>query len=504
MRLLRPRRPSHFTCSLLFRRASVRAPQPQEETLMNKAAASIFLCLALLAIVACSVQKYRAAPLSPSQSEARLERRSLSDPGLRNFLDSNSSIPPDSWPLKSWNFASLTLAALYFNPAIEIAQAQAATAAAGMLTAAARPNPTFSLQPGIPSPYLLGLNLSFPIQTAGKRGYQIIEAQNLSQSARFSLADSAWKVRSNLRAALLEYLSALQNLKHARAQSTIQSSRVQFLETRLAVGEIARPQVDLEQLRLAHFRLATLAAQAQVAQSRAALAASIGLPVSALDGLDFSWPRIEHPPSPTSLPPSSLRRDAVLNRFDVREALSNYAASEAALQLAIARQYPDLQIGPGYAYEESNSYFTLGLSLALPILNRNQGPIAQAEARRRQMAASFLAAQAQAIAQSDAASARYSSAWKQWLAAKALVNRQSLQARMARVTFDAGESGPLPLNSQLLESSLASSTESAALFRVQAALGDLENAVQRPLGPGGLPLLGPQSPALQDHPKEIK
>jgi outer membrane protein, heavy metal efflux system len=79
-----------------------------------------------------------------------------------------------------------------------------------------------------------------------------------------------------------------------------------------------------------------------------------------------------------------IQRDAVLNRLDVRRALAQYAAAEADLQLEIAKQYPDIQIGPGYTYEEGHSYFTLGLSATLPVFNRNQGPIAEAEARRRE------------------------------------------------------------------------------------------------------------------------
>src|SRR5207245_732636 len=144
-------------------------------------------------------------------------------------------------------------------------------------------------------------------------------------------------------------------------------------------------------------------AEGQLAEAKAALAGAIGIPVAGLQGFDFSWPDLDSPPSADSLSPQEIQRDAVLNRLDVRRALAQYAAAEADLQLEISKQYPDVQIGPGYTYEEKNSFFTLGLSTTLPIFNRNQGPIAEGEARRKGAAATFLEKQAQVIAGSERA-----------------------------------------------------------------------------------------------------
>src|SRR6202790_2661995 len=108
-----------------------------------------------------------------------------------------------------------------------------------------------------------------------------------------------------------------------------------------------------------------------------------------------------------------MQRDAVVNRLDVRRSLAQYAAAEDDLQLEIAKQYPDVQIGPGYTYEEKNNFFTLGVSTTLPIFNRNQGPIAEAEARRKEAAASFLEKQAQVIAAVERALAVYTATLKE-------------------------------------------------------------------------------------------
>ena len=471
---------------------------------MNIHKALTFVCFFALALAGCAIQKYRPAPISPTETAAKFEGRTLDDSGLREFLKENLGHDYPTWPPKTWDLRLLTYAAFYFSPAMEMARAQASGAEAGVITAGARPNPTLSVQPGVPSPYLFSLGFAVPIQTAGKRGYQILQARHLSEAARFNVANTAWKVRSAVRIALLDYLVAVRSLDQMRSQESVLSDRVRLVGKRLAVGEIPRPEVDLARIDLANTRLAVLSDQSQISQTRAVLAATIGVPVSALNGVEFSWPSFENPPSPDSLTSEGMQREAVLNRLDVREALAKYAAAEASLQLEIARQYPDVQIGPGYAYEETNSFFTLRLSATLPIFNRNQGPIAEAEARRREAAANFLATQAQVIAESEAASARYSGAWRELVETKALLKLHNDRVRSAENSFKTGETGPLPLSGELLQRVLAASAKLAALSRAQLALGSLENAIERPLEPGDLPPLGPQSPALKNHSKEIK
>jgi cobalt-zinc-cadmium efflux system outer membrane protein len=476
-----------------------------ENRLMKPTKILILFCMVFTLLSGCAVQRYRAAPLSPAESATRLESRNLQDPGLRAFVKENLGHAVSAWPPKSWDLNSLTLAALYFNPEMAIAQAQTEVAKAAVITAGARPNPTVGVTPGVPSPYLFGLAFAIPIQTAGKRGYQILQARDLSEAARFKLANTAWKVHSAVRAALLDYLIAVRSLNQTRSQQGVLSERVQLLEKRLAVGEIPRPEVDSARIELANTRLAVVSGESQISQARAALAAAIGVPVSALNGLEFSWPDFANPPNAASFSSQEMQRAAVLNRLDVRQALAEYAAEEANLQLQIARQYPDIQIGPGYQYEEGNSFFTLGLSVTLPIFNRNQGPIAEAEARRKEAAANFLSTQARAIADSEAALTRYSGAWNELAETEDLLKLHAGRVQLAKNAFNAGESGPLPLNSELLQDVLAGGAELAALYRTQSALGNLEDAIERPLDPDeAMPALGPEPTALENHTKEKK
>ena len=58
--------------------------------------------------------------------------------------------------------------------------------------------------------------------------------------------------------------------------------------------------------------------------------------------------------------------------------LAEYQASQSALQLEIARQYPDVQLGPGYEFDQGDNKWMLGLGVTLPVFNQNQGAIAAA------------------------------------------------------------------------------------------------------------------------------
>jgi len=278
-----------------------------------------------------------------------------------------------------------------------------------------------------------------------------------------------------------------------------------MLERRFSVGEIPRPEVGLARIELSKTHLAINSAEGRLGETKAALAASIGIPVAGLQGLDFKWPDLDSPPSAESLLPAEIQRDAVLNRLDVRRSLAQYAAAEADLQLEISKQYPDLQIGPGYTYEERNSFFVIGFSTTLPLFNRNQGPIAEAEARRKEAGASFLEKQAQVIAGGERALALYTAALKEVAEADQFLRKlQDAQLRMTQDAVRVGEEDRLSLNGVQIQSSVLARARLDALARAQSALGELEDAVQRPLDPGDAFSISPESPALSKLPKESK
>ena len=459
-----------------------------------------FLVPVLLA--GCSAQQYKPAPLSPEASAAALESRSLADPGLRSFEDSHLGHRASEWPPGTWDFQSLSLAALYFNTELDAARARVAAARAELVTAGARPNPTLGITPGIPSPYLLTLDLSFPLETAGKRRYRIESAQSSVLAAQFDLAQSAWTVRNAVRASMLEDLVAVRTAELLRAEAKTREDQVALLDRMASLGEVTRLQADAARIELSKARAAVGAGESQAAEAGAAMAAAIGVPAAALQDVHLSWPDMNEPPAVASLPVAEIRREAVINRLDVRSALERYAAAEADLRVQIARQYPDIDIGPGYSYEEKQSYFTLGFSAAIPMFDRNRGPIAEAEARRLSAAAAFQATQADVISRSERSLAVYTAALAELEEAARLEELTAARQRAIRESVRAGEDGRLELDDADLEQLIASRTELESVARAQRALGELEDAVQRPLTPGDRLPAGVSVEALGQKPEE--
>ena len=440
-------------------------------------------CLSLLMATGCAIHKYRPAPISTASSLAVFEERSLSDTGLKQFIENNTHQTLESWPLRTWNIDQLTLAAYYYSPDLDLARANVANAEAGTLTAGARPNPTIGVGAGYEtspeSPYLWNLDFTLPIETAGKRGYRVLEARQLTEASRLALAEAAWQVRMKVRTALLEYLISERQVGVLEAEEKARGQQVHLLQRRLDAGEIARPELNGAELDLTNIRLALRAAQGSIDTNRGALAAAIGIPVSSLAEHDFIWPKLEAP-SPVST--QDIQRQAALNRLDLRQALAEYQASEANLRLQIAKQYPDLQLAPNASHQEGFNNVALGVVLELPILNQNQGPIAEAEARRKQVAAHFHALQTEAIAEANGALASYKTALAQLMEADTGLNtvQQNLERQAAR-SVQRGEEDRIFLTAVQIQAAITARAHLDALHNTQLALGALENAIQRPL-----------------------
>lgn len=457
-------------------------------------------------LIGCAARKYRPEPITPAASAARLESRSLDDPTLRKFIQTNLGRTPPT----VWDPAALTLAAIYYSPDLRIARATLKNAEAAIITAGARPNPSIHVGPGYSSPpdspLFFESAFNLPIETAGKRGYRILQAARQADSARLQLAEAGWQVVARVHSAVLGLLIAQRNLALIQQEQSIRTELVRLTEAQVNAGELASPILASARIDLTNVTLQTHAAEGQLQQARADLAAAIGVPESALNGVQFSWPSLDHPPDDQAVSGENIQRVAVLNRLDLQALLADYAAAEAALRLEVAKQYPDIQLGPGYNFEEGNNDYILGLSVTLPILNRNQGPIAQAEAQREKAAAVFSALQLQVIAQSRSALVAYKSALAQLREADRLVAQQAQRERLARRSFDLGESDKLTLTGVLLQTTTTERARLDPLNRARITLGNLENAVQRPLEPAWhVPLLPSVEHAgtelLQEPPK---
>ncbi len=443
------------------------------------------LGLAVVMAAAGACVRYHARPIEPAKAMEEFEARRLEARELGDFLVRSGEVK--EWPPAAWDLKALTLAALYYHPDMDIARAQFGAARGGVVTAGERPNPTLGLLTGFNSttprsemaPWIPEVSLDIPIEVAGKRGIRIAQARKLAEAARWDVLTTAWEVRSRLSGALLEVWSAGEKATLLSEQEKLQAETVRLLEVQKDAGEAS--VYDLTQARVAldNARLAAVEGVRAGEEAMAHLASALGLPRRALDGVRLSFDAFRAI-SP-DIPAGEVRHHALLNRSDILAALAAYAASEAALRLEIAKQYPDLHLGPDYQLDQTNSKWTLGLSFELPILSRNRGPIAEAKARREESAARFLAVQSQAIGELDAAVEDCRAAVLKAGAAEDLLANLTVQERAARARRELGEISGLEFLGVRLELNAGAQARLEALVQAQEAVGRLENAAQSPL-----------------------
>lgn len=218
----------------------------------------------------------------------------------------------------------------------------------------------------------------------------------------------------------------------------------------------------------------------------------------ALDGVALSLDSFDRPAQPGhQAMAGQLRRMALLNRSDVQGLLQEYEAAQSALQLQVASQFPNVTLGPGYTYDQGDNKYSLDVSAELPIFNRNQGPIAEAQASRTEAVARFVALQARIIGAIDAATASYRAASDTLSTADALLNGAEGRERQIARSFRAGQIDRPTLVTAQLESAAARLSRLDAAVQQRQALGALEDALQQPLfEPGRWPYVPEQNPRL--------
>ena len=427
---------------------------------------------------------FESKPLAPEKSAAQLDARRLADAGLKKFAEQNSGDERKNWPPAKWDLNSLTLAAFYFHPDLAVARAQWRVAEAGLKTAGGQPNPTVTAGPGYnfttagATPWMPFGSLDWPIETAGKRGKRIAEAEKFSESARWSYVSTAWQIRSGVRAALLDFSAAQKRAELLQKQFATQNEISRRQVQRFEAGAIARSELVPAQMALNKTQLELSSAQSKLADARSRLAQALGLPLAALDGIQFETDF--SPANLKDLNSADARRAALIGRSDIRAALADYAAAEENLRLEIAKQFPDLHLNPGYQFDQGDNKWTLGFTFELPVLNQNQGPIAESKARRELAAAKFLQLQSQVIGAIDRAVAGLGAARSQLKTGSALLDMAARQQKSVAAQVKAGAAEQMDLLNAEMEFNSVRLAQLDSEAQLQSAIGALEDALQRP------------------------
>ncbi|KAB2642320.1 MAG: TolC family protein [Verrucomicrobia bacterium] len=415
-----------------------------------------------LPLLACSCTQFthfNAKPLDVDVSAASLTQRRLSR--------------------HSWTLQSLTEYARTHHPDIAVARAKYALAVAAVRSAGERPNPTAALSPQIVTPWTkwiagtYGIDFDWTFETAGKRNQRQLAAHTQVGAAAANVIDTTWKVHSAVRKAFLDVYTAGQRSKLLSDAIAQQAELLAALDDRVKAGSESRSATTQARLLQAQMRLQAAENARLAAIARASLAEALGLGLQGIDGADFSFAAFES--SSHSVPG---KHQALTHRADVLAALAEYATAEANLRLEIAKQYPDLHLNPGYALDAGENKWTLGIGLTLPILNHNQGAIGEAEAKRKQAAATFDAVQAKALAEYDRAATALAATTTKLATTHVLLDEQTQQVASEERLLQAGSGDRAALLSAQVERATTRIARIDALADIQAAVTELEAATQ--------------------------
>jgi len=250
-----------------------------------------------------------------------------------------------------------------------------------------------------PNPYaLLGLETS-PVQgrtlassgqiypqiqqlfeLAGKRGYRIESAAFGTQSAEAAFEDTIRQLSFAVKDAYYRIQLAHRRLVLAEENRDRFSRILEVNTIRLKKGYIA--EVDLIRIRLQFIEFQSQVIQTiqEVESARSDLRQLLRIsPLTQLElttNLDYK-----------RLDPDIARLRAIAQdaRPDVRAKRLTFSQQEANLKLARAYRIPDVTVGAGYAVQgsqgpDNSNQMAFSLGVPLPLFNRNQGGIMQAEA----------------------------------------------------------------------------------------------------------------------------
>jgi cobalt-zinc-cadmium efflux system outer membrane protein len=171
--------------------------------------------------------------------------------------------------------------------------------------------------------------------------------------------------------------------------------------------------------------------------------------------------------------PLAASDDGAAGTLTVRVAEADREAAERRIDVERLRSRPDVTASVGVRrYEaEDATAVTLGVSLPLPLFDRNRGNIEAAQAEFRAADARLLGARQEAQADRDAAMARLSASASRVAAADAGVAAAEEAYRLSRIGFEAGRISQLELrSSRAALISARNAAVDARLARVRAEI----------------------------------
>ncbi len=229
-------------------------------------------------------------------------------------------------------------------------------------------------------PWLYGGSVGIPLDVGAKRRARVTGADLAVLKARYALGDAIWSVRQRLYAGLSELALSQREVALNQALLDERLAYQALTQKRVTHGEDAQALVSQAALDVSGARQALAQAQAKHIQAVANLALALDCTPATAHGLaPVALPALD------TLDAGGIERmvmAGLYNRSDILSAIVDYDIAENELRAAIAAQYPDINLQPGYTWERGQVKIPFSLSLTLPPLDDNRAAISAAQSTR--------------------------------------------------------------------------------------------------------------------------
>ena len=334
------------------------------------------------------------------------------------------------------------------NPQLRAASAGIEVAQAGITTASAYPNPTITCAGSLGRQLALipaaayagnlhGLNFSQPIDLPVVGSSRIRAATIRRETNQHALEETRLAVRGAVKEAFFDALRRRREMQLAQGNVELLEDLRRRIQVQVNVGEAARLELTRAEAEVASARIAVRSAELRQAAALSALYAAVGSPLGKVepDG-DLQRPQIL--PTLEELQQEMLSKHPTL--FAVAESEIKY--TEATVASEKAQRLPSPSFWTDWFRRPEASQLRFGVTLTIPVWNRREGQIAEAEASRRQATAIAQSRRVQLLAALERAYSMYQVADQQVQIAETGTVRQAEAAvEAARAAFKFGERG---------------------------------------------------------------
>lgn len=445
----------------------------------------VFVFAGFILMSGCVMQPYKPEPVSLEVITQQRLTFDHTSPEFKSYL-AESNFSTTSWPINQWDVPALTLAAFYFNPGLPVVRSQIDIEEAGIGIAGQRPNPTVNIpleyhdEPG-ESPWYLGLVGDFLFERSAKREAREMQAAARRDAAQIAVSQQAWELYTSIHAGMIEYYAAIRKGELLKRQKDILNRSLELLEQRLTYGQASQFELSSLRLELQTTDLQLANQQYLINDAYHQLLSHVGLQVSKFQGADFEFSDLQQHLTASAESLHDLRAELVQQRFDIRQKLAEYDVFEARLKLEIEQQYPDLNLSPGFVFDQGNSVWELGAAWILPLFHNNESQIQQALAQRKQKQLEIIELQTRLLNELDRKRQNYLDKLAAYQNSLQLLDALTNKATQVEKQFELGYSDQLNVLRTKLEIEKANQAIFDIELDVMRAAVKLESLTQSPI-----------------------